>query len=77
MQGRLPIKTKIFYGIGDMATASVVGVVGYLLNPFLLNVAGLAAWMVAAILLIKQIWDAINDPLMGQPGPIYHKRIGG
>ena len=34
---KLGVMTKSLYGIGDMATASVVGVVGYLLNPFMLN----------------------------------------
>lgn len=76
MPSRLPIKTKIFYGIGDMATASVVGVIGYLINPFLLNVAGLTPAMVGIILLIKQIWDAINDPFMGTISDRTQHRFG-
>ncbi|MEM9776742.1 MAG: MFS transporter, partial [Chloroflexota bacterium] len=73
---KLPFKTKFFYGMGDMATASVSGVIGFLINPFLLNVAGLTAPMVGIILLIKQIWDAINDPFMGSLSDRTESRFG-
>lgn len=48
-----------------MATASVVGVIGYLINPFLLNIARLTPFRIGIILRIKQIWDAVNDQMMG------------
>lgn len=57
-----------------MTTAA--GVIGYLLNPFLLNVAGLTPFLVSLLFIIKFAWDAINDPLMGQLSDRTKSRFG-
>ena len=76
MQTKLSFLTKTLYGIGDMSTACVVGVIGYLLTLFLLNVAGLTPFIVSYIFILKFIWDAINDPLMGQLSDRTKSRFG-
>lgn len=62
---RLPVGTKLAYGVGDLGPAIVTGVNGFLLNAFLLDVVGLRPAMVGTIFLIAKIWDAINDPIIG------------
>jgi glycoside/pentoside/hexuronide:cation symporter, GPH family len=62
---KLTVKTKLAYGVGDLAPAIVAGVNGFLLNAFLLDVVGLRPGLVGTIFLIAKIWDAINDPIMG------------
>ncbi|MFT7587554.1 MAG: GPH family glycoside/pentoside/hexuronide:cation symporter, partial [Cellvibrionaceae bacterium] len=76
MKAKLSFKTKLFYGIGDMAAASVNGAIGFLFTPFLLNVAGISPFLLGWIFLIKQPWDAINDPLMGQLSDRTESRFG-
>ena len=62
---RLPIITKLAFGVGDLGPAIVAGVRGFFLNAFLLEVAGLSPYLVAPLFLIIQIWDAVNDPIIG------------
>ncbi len=62
---RLPIITKLAFGVGDLGPAIVAGVRGFFLNAFLLEVAGLSPYLAAPLFLIIQIWDAVNDPIIG------------
>ena len=76
MTQKLRFVTKLFYGIGDMGAAAVVGVGGFFLNPFLLDVAGLTPALVGVIFLVSGIWDSINDPLLGQINDRTRSRFG-
>lgn len=62
---RLPLRTKLAYGVGEAASSSVTNIRVFFLLFFLTNVAGLDAGLAGTILLIGRIWDAINDPLIG------------
>jgi glycoside/pentoside/hexuronide:cation symporter, GPH family len=62
---RLPIRTKLFYGIGDVGNALVNSAVQFFLLIFYTDAALLAPAVVGSALLIGKIWDAINDPLFG------------
>lgn len=62
---RLRFRTKLAYGVGDLAPAIVVAVSGFFLNAFLLDVAGLRPVAAGTIFLVVKIWDGLNDPLMG------------
>ncbi len=62
---RLPIKTKLAFGVGDLGAAIVASVQGFFLNAFLLDVAGLRPVAAGAIFLIVKIWDSVNDPIIG------------
>lgn len=62
---KLPIKTKLAFGVGDLGAAIVASVQGFFLNAFLLDVAGMRPAAAGAIFLIVKIWDSVNDPVIG------------
>lgn len=61
----LTIKTKLAYGVGEVASSAITNIRVFFLLYFLTNVAGLNAAVAGTILLIGRIWDALNDPLIG------------
>ena len=63
--GKLPVRTKLLYGIGDVGNAAVNSAVQFFLMIFYTDAALLPAALVGSALLIGKIWDAINDPLFG------------
>jgi len=62
---RLPVKTKLAYGAGDLGAAITAAITGFFLNAFLLDVAQLRPGLVGIIFLVSTIWDAITDPIVG------------
>jgi len=62
---RLPLRTKLLFSTGDLATSIPLAVLMFFQFFFLTDVAGLrpdlAGWAVG----IGKIWDSINDPLLG------------
>ena len=56
----------ICYGFGDLASQFVWTFVGSYLTLFYTDIVGLTPVIVSAIMLGARIWDAINDPIMGQ-----------
>ncbi|MCE5189402.1 MAG: glycoside-pentoside-hexuronide (GPH):cation symporter [Eubacteriales bacterium] len=63
--GRLPKKTGISYGLGNLAFAGLSAVIGYFMLYYLTDYAGIAPAAVGTMILIARIWDAANDPIMG------------
>lgn len=61
----LGFATKLAYGIGDFGSALMANVLIFFLMYFLVNVAGLNAGLAGSILLISNVWDAVNDPIVG------------
>lgn len=61
---RLPVKTKLAYGAGDLGAAITAAITGFFLNAFLLDVAQLRPALVGVIFLVSTIWDAITDPIV-------------
>jgi GPH family glycoside/pentoside/hexuronide:cation symporter len=62
---KLPLKTKIFYALGNWGNTTTTTIFGFFFSFFLTDVAKLKPIYVAPILLIGGVWDAINDPLVG------------
>lgn len=62
---KLPIKTGICYGLGNLAFAGLSAVIGYFMLFYLTDFAGIAPAAVGTMILIARIWDAVNDPIMG------------
>ena len=62
---KLSIKTKLFYGIGDVGNAIVNSAVQFFLLIFYTDAALLPPALVSSALLVGKIWDAVNDPLFG------------
>lgn len=58
-------KTKLAYGAGDLGAAITAAIVGFFMNAFLLEVAGLRPGVVGIIFFVSTLWDAITDPIVG------------
>lgn len=62
---KLSFIRKLGYGVGDVGPALSVTIKGFYLNAFLLDVAGLSPVMAGIIFFIVEIWNGVNDPIMG------------
>jgi GPH family glycoside/pentoside/hexuronide:cation symporter len=62
---KLSLKTKIFYALGNWGNTTTTTIFGFFFAFFLTDIAHLKPILVAPILLIGGVWDAINDPLIG------------
>ncbi|MDE6459496.1 MAG: MFS transporter, partial [Paramuribaculum sp.] len=60
-----PLKEKIGYGFGDMASSMFWKVFSYYLPFFYSNIFGLSLADAATLVLVTRIWDGISDPMMG------------
>ena len=73
---RVDVSTKIFFGVGEFATATK----GYAMNAFLLfyytQVLGLDGWLTGLALGIAIVFDAINDPIVGSVSDNWRSRLG-
>ncbi len=65
MTEKLPLRTKIFFGSGDIYGGGVFNIVNFFYAVFLTDVVGLDPRLAAPVFLIGKIWDAVTDPLMG------------
>jgi glycoside/pentoside/hexuronide:cation symporter, GPH family len=75
-QTRLPLRTKLIYGLGDWGNTTTSTFMVFFFAFFLTDVARLAPLYVAPVLLIGGIWDAVNDPLIGILADRVHTRWG-
>ena len=62
---KLGAKHLIGYGAGDAGGVCMLMMVSTYLERFSRNILGVAPGIFAAILVIWNVWDAINDPLVG------------
>ncbi|EKQ68804.1 glycoside/pentoside/hexuronide transporter [Leptolyngbyaceae cyanobacterium JSC-12] len=62
---RLSFVTKLAYGLGDFGPALTANVYVFFLMYFLVNVAGMNPGLAGSVLLIGNVWDAVNDPAVG------------
>lgn len=60
-----PFVTKLAYGVGDFGPALTANVYVFFLMYFLVNVAGMNPGLAGSVLLIGNVWDAVNDPAVG------------
>lgn len=63
--GALSLRTKVFYGIGEISNAIKSYAFGLLLLFFYTSVLGLPGTLVGLAVSISLIWDAIIDPVIG------------
>ncbi len=65
LAGPIPFRTRIFYGVGSMASGAILQLAGLLLL-FYNQVVGLSAQLASLALAICVTLDAFWDPLVGQ-----------
>jgi GPH family glycoside/pentoside/hexuronide:cation symporter len=63
--GRLSVKEKVGYGLGDTASHFVWDMVGFWILIFYTDTFGISAAAAGTIMLIARFWDMASDPLMG------------
>lgn len=64
-ENKLNIKHRIGYGAGDGGGVVTLEFLQIYLNRYVTNILGVSFGTVSILLLIWNIWDMVNDPLMG------------
>lgn len=64
-KNKVPIFSKISYGMGDATFTFGTAITGFYLLIFLTNVVGLKGYLASLIIFAGFIWDAITDPIIG------------
>ncbi len=64
-KNKLTMKHKFGYGLGDAGGCMTFAIMGSTFSLYMTDALGLSTTLIAALLLIWNIWDFINDPLMG------------
>jgi GPH family glycoside/pentoside/hexuronide:cation symporter len=66
MSEKLPMKTKVLYGIADLGIALLTSSIQFFLLFYYTDIAGINPGLAGTALLVgKFTWDAINDPVFG------------
>jgi glycoside/pentoside/hexuronide:cation symporter, GPH family len=66
MKEKLPIKTKVAYGVADFGISLLTAAIQFFLLIYYTDVLGIDPAIAGTALLVgKLTWDAINDPLFG------------
>lgn len=73
---KVPLSSKIAYGMGDVGCNFSWMFVGNFLMIFYTDVFGISMSAVAGLMLFSRFWDAINDPIIGSLSDKTHSRWG-
>ena len=73
---KVPLLSKIAYGMGDVGCNFSWMFVGNFLMIFYTDVFGIGMGAVAGLMLFSRFWDAINDPVIGGLSDKTHTRWG-
>ena len=61
----LTIRQRVGYGMGDAGACFCQAVISMFATRYYVNVLHVDSAVLATILVIWNVWDAVNDPLMG------------
>lgn len=64
--GKLQLKEKIGYGMGDAGSCMIWSVLALYLTWFYTDVYGLSPAVVGTLFLVIRVFDAFSDPIMGR-----------
>ncbi len=76
MSDRLPVRTKLMYGAGDIGFSLTSTIIGAWFLRYLTDVVGLSPFLAAVPILVGKTWDYINDPLIGHLSDRMRSRWG-
>ena len=65
MKSSLTLKHKLGYGAGDAGGVATLVLIITFMNRYLTNVLGIPFATLSVLLLVWNIWDMVNDPMMG------------
>ena len=63
--GRLTKKHWIGYAAGDLGGCMTFALMGSMVTRYYTNILHIDTLVLAGLLLVWNIWDAVNDPMMG------------
>lgn len=72
----LPLRTKLLFSTGDLSISIPLAILMFYQLFFLTDVAGLRPFLAGLAVGIPRIWDAVNDPLIGQYSDRIRTRLG-
>ena len=75
-QERLPFRTKIAYGIGEMGELVFLGLFNGFIVIFYNQAIGLSNTLIGTAIMLAMIGDAISDPLVGMISDRWRSRFG-
>lgn len=64
-KGGLTLKHKIGYACGDLGGCMTFALMGAMVTRYYTNILKVDTNILAVLLLVWNVWDAVNDPLMG------------
>lgn len=73
---KLPLRTKLFYGVGDVGNAANNSAFQFFLMIFFTDVILVAPAIASSALLIAKVWDAFMDPFFGWISDKTNSRLG-
>jgi GPH family glycoside/pentoside/hexuronide:cation symporter len=77
MNPKLPLGSKVKYGLADLGFALITSSIQFFLLFYYTDVAGIDPAIAGLALMVgKLTWDAINDPLFGYVSDRTHSRFG-
>jgi glycoside/pentoside/hexuronide:cation symporter, GPH family len=62
---KLPLKTKLGYGVCDLGGNLFFTVIAFLFLNYLTDTVGISAGLAGGIIMVGKIWDAVTDPVAG------------
>lgn len=76
INGKLPVREKICYGFGDCAYSLTYVFLQIFILAYMTNVAKLPTMAAGTLVLVANIFDAVNDPMIGYIADRKHTKIG-
>ncbi len=62
---RVPLKEKIFYGMGALMDGGGVALMSCVMLSYMTDSLGIYAASASTVMMVSKIWDAVTDPVMG------------
>ncbi|MET3566962.1 GPH family glycoside/pentoside/hexuronide:cation symporter/probable glucitol transport protein GutA [Leifsonia sp. 563] len=72
----LPLRTRVIYGFGDIASQFIWTITSSFLAVFYTDMVGIAAGTVAVLILVARVFDAVIDPFIGALAERTRSRFG-
>ncbi len=76
MEKRLPVRTKVLYGVGELVVSAKNATLNQYLLFFYVDVLRVSPVLVGGALFLGRLWDAVTDPLVGYVSDTTRSRFG-